>query len=201
MEDTEQSKNNHTPRLQSILDVAAKIFAEKGYHRATLAEIAQDVGIKKGSLYYYISSKEELLYEIVKFTLDLYRKNLKGLLTSDERPDIILRKAIIGHLAPVDKEFNKIYVFLNEINNLSEKFHNKVNLESKEIAQLWINALERGKEEGFFKPSLDTKITFLSIMNMCNWALNWYKLKGKYTMVEIAEIFADNLLDGVRKNN
>ncbi len=53
-------------REQEIIAAAAKVFKEKGYHAATTRDIAAEVGIQQATLYYYISSKEELLYLVVR---------------------------------------------------------------------------------------------------------------------------------------
>ncbi|HSX79322.1 MAG TPA: helix-turn-helix domain-containing protein, partial [Candidatus Saccharimonadia bacterium] len=55
-----------TKREQEIIAAAAKVFKEKGYHAATTRDIAAEVGIQQATLYYYISSKEELLYLVVR---------------------------------------------------------------------------------------------------------------------------------------
>ena len=136
-------------RFQSILSSAAKIFREKGYHHANLTEIANDAGLQKGSLYYYIKSKEDLLYEIIMSALYLYIKSVNEILTSNKRADEVLKEAIIAHMYPFDIEFDRIYVFINELHNLANKKYKKeVDAHIKTYEDLWINIIEKGKRSG-----------------------------------------------------
>ncbi|MBW1923300.1 MAG: TetR family transcriptional regulator [Deltaproteobacteria bacterium] len=193
------SKKIDNPRYQSILDAAAKIFREKGYHHANISEIAREVGLQKGSLYHHIKSKEELLYEIVISAVDLYIESLREILTSKKIPGAAIREAIIAHLHPIDIQFDRIYVFLNEMQNLSDQYRKEVDVQIEKYERLWVDILERGKSTGVFRADLDTKITVLSIFGMCNWSLRWYRPGGKYDTRELAEMYARTILDGIKR--
>ena len=71
--------NRNKSRYQDVLDAAATIFRDKGYHGANISDIANMVGIKKGSLYYYIESKDQLLFDIVSSSVDFYFESISNI--------------------------------------------------------------------------------------------------------------------------
>jgi AcrR family transcriptional regulator len=196
---TRNAEKLSNPRYQSILNVAAKVFRQKGYHHATISDIAREVGLQKGSLYHHIESKEELLHEIVISSLALYVGSLKQILNSATAPQDAVREAIIAHMAPIDMQFDRIYVFLNEAHNLSKERKGEVDIQLNEYERLWIEVLKRGKRKRVFRADLDCKITMLSIFGMCNWSLRWYKQQGKYSAKALGEMYAKSILHGIMK--
>lgn len=187
-----------SPRFKDILDAAARVFRKKGYHHASISDIAAEVGLQKGSLYHHIRGKEELLYKIVISALDLYVKSLRSIVVYGSPADESIRKAIIAHMEPIGIQFDYIYVFINEMRNLPEEYRKETDSELENYERLWIKMLEEGKACGLFKPDVDSKMTMLSIFGMCNWSVRWYTPEGKYNTTELAEIYARNLLEGIR---
>lgn len=194
-------KTTESPRYQAILDVAAEIFRIKGYHHANVSDIAEKVGLLKGSLYYHIKSKEELLYTIVSSSVAVYVQSLQDILTSNEKADILLRKAIISHMRPIGIQFDRIYVFLNEFKNLSDDYRKEIDFQIKSYSRLWMDIIEQGKKEGIFSPDLDSRIVTLSIFGACNWTPRWFRSEGEYRIEDIAEIYADIFLKGLNMQN
>jgi TetR/AcrR family transcriptional regulator, cholesterol catabolism regulator len=187
-----------TPRFQDILDASAKIFREKGYHHANISDIAREVGLQKGSLYHHIRGKEELLYEIIMSALGLYVKSLRGIVIYGRPADDAVREAIIAHMEPIGIQFDRIYVFINEMRSLHDEYRKEVDSELESYERLWITILEEGKASGVFRPDVDSKITMLSIFGICNWTVRWYKPDGNYNITELAEIYARNILEGLK---
>jgi AcrR family transcriptional regulator len=190
-------KNSH--RFESILDAAAKIFREKGYHHANISDIAAETGLLKGSLYHYIANKEELLYEIIMSALKLEIAALNEILTkSNERPDVVLEKAIIAHMTPIDLNHDRVAVFINEISNLSPRLRKEVSKEVEKYEKLWLRILQQGKKDQIFRKGIDPKIILLSIYGMCNWTNRWFNKAGKYSAHQLGEIYAATILEGIR---
>jgi len=189
----------YTPRFESILDAAAEVFKTKGYHHSTVADIAFKVGLKKGSLYHHIEGKEQLLYEIVIYSLNLYVDSLNRILTSKKPPDEIVKEAILTHmLLPVQNKFDRIYVFIHQLNELAEEYRQDVQVQLKKYEKLWISVLEKGKRQGVFRSDLNSKMAMLSIFGMCNWTMRWYKPEKEMKIDELAGIYARMVLEGIR---
>lgn len=185
-------------QFHKILSAAAKIFRIKGYHHATVQEIADDIGMQKGSLYYYIKSKEELLYEIINSATDMFLENMFEIVNLKESADVVFRKAILMHMNAIEVDNDKIYVFLNEYQSLSEDYSRNAEIKIYQYESLLKSIMDRGKKTGVFKPDLDTKIALLGIIGMCNWTVRWFQLNKKYNIKEIAEIYINSFLDGIK---
>ncbi|MBU2552766.1 MAG: TetR/AcrR family transcriptional regulator [Proteobacteria bacterium] len=198
MKSPDSSEKKRNSRYQAILNAAAKCFMEKGYHHANISDIANEVGLLKGSIYYYIKSKEQLLAEIVFSAVDLYTKALSDILTSNENADQVIKKAVIAHIHPIGIEYDFAYIFLNEMQNLSIEYRKEVNTQIENYEKLWLEIVEKGKKEGIFKPELESRIVVLSIFGMCNWTSRWYRSTGKYNTKELGEMYANIILDGIK---
>lgn len=193
-----KGKQDHH-RFQQILVTAAKVFRTKGYHHATVQDIANKVGMKKGSLYYYISGKEELLYEIINSAVDMYMESLLEIISLKERADVVLKKAIMAHLSNIEVEYDKVFVFLNEFESLSAEYRKEAEEKIDQYEALLKLIMDRGQEDGVFKPEIDGKIMLLGIVGMCNWTARWYRFGYKYNMKDIAEIYSNCILSGIIK--
>jgi len=199
MKETKQKRQRRdNKRYKDILDASAKVFRKKGYHHANISDIAKEVGLQKGSLYYYIEGKEELLYEIIMLALDLYVESLRGIVIYGRPADEAIKEAIIAHMEPIGIQFDHIYVFLNEMRNLHDKYKKEVESELQNYERLWTRLLEEGKASGLLRSDVDSKITMLAIFGMCNSIVRWFNSEGKYSITELAEIYARIILDGIK---
>ena len=185
-------------KFQDILNAGAKVFLEKGYHNANISDVADEVGMLKGSLYYYIDSKDDLLNSIIMPTLEVYIKTLKEILVSNENADMVLEKAIIAHMSPMDIDFAKQAVFTTELPNLSESGRMEARAEIKNYEKLWIQVIKKGMSEKIFRDDIDPKILLYSIFGMTNWTIRWFIPGGRYTGKKLGEIFASFILDGIK---
>src|SRR5258706_10705022 len=100
--------------LEAIVAAAAKVFQKKGYHAATVQDIADAVGILKGSLYHHFKSKEELLYLIVREPLARMYAGMGEIAASDRPAGEKLRGAILAHLEGFDRHYPHLFVYLRE---------------------------------------------------------------------------------------
>jgi TetR/AcrR family transcriptional regulator, cholesterol catabolism regulator len=192
---TKSSKKHDS---SSILDAAAKVFREKGYHHASMSDIAKQTGLLKGSLYHHISGKEELLRQIVMEGLGIYTESVQKIMTGNDQPDEMLRKAIVGFMDPIDISFNRIVVFLNERHNLPESSLKELNKRITDYEHLWIEIIERGKKLKIFRQGIDSKILSNAIFAVCQWTSRWFNPKGRYKAKELGEFYALFFLDGIK---
>lgn len=191
-------KHSKKHNSSSILDAAAKVFREKGYHHASMSDIAKKTGLLKGSLYHHITGKEELLHLIVVEGLEIYTKSFQKIMKETEKPDEVVKKAITAFMDPIDVSFDRIFVFLNERNNLPKSTIKEANKQITDYENLWINIIERGKKLNVFKKDIDSKILCMAIFGVCQWTSRWFKPKGKYTGKELGEFYASFFLEGIR---
>jgi TetR/AcrR family transcriptional regulator, cholesterol catabolism regulator len=100
--------------LDEIVAAAAKVFRTKGYHAATVRDIADEVGILKGSLYHHFESKEALLYLVVKEPIAQLYRTIAAIADADLAPTEKLRRAILAHLEAFDRHYPHLFVYLRE---------------------------------------------------------------------------------------
>jgi TetR/AcrR family transcriptional regulator, cholesterol catabolism regulator len=191
-------KHSKKHNSSSILDAAAKVFREKGYHHASMSDIAKRTGLLKGSLYHHISGKEELLRLIVVEGLELYTKSFQKIMMENTEPDEIVKKAIMAFMDPIDISYDRIVVFLNERQNLPNSLLKEVNKRITDYEKLWIDIIERGKKSKVFKKDIDSKILSMAIFGVCQWTSRWFNPKGPYMGKDLGELYASFFLDGIR---
>ena len=184
-------------RRDQILKTATRIFCEKTYHGTTLQEIADAVGMLKGSLYYYITSKEKLLANIILDALHTLNEDLVWVENADLTPVERLRQIVREHV-----KFNAKYreagtLFLTERDTISsldeiDKMMQIFERRDKLIAR----TLREAIEAGIYRP-VDIRITSLAIVGLCNSVLFWYRPSGRLSDDEIADTFFELLHQGL----
>jgi AcrR family transcriptional regulator len=103
-----------------ILEAAARIFSEKGFHAASMQDIADAVNLQKASLYHHFSSKQEILLALLDAALDLLIENLEGVISQPLPPDEKLRQAMISYLQTVADHQSFSAVLLLEYRSLDD---------------------------------------------------------------------------------
>ncbi len=181
---------------EQILAQAVHIFKQKGYHATSVQDIANAVGLQKGSLYHYISSKEELLYRIFERGTGALTLRLKEILSSDAPPPDKLRLAIQAHVVALCEQLDTYTVYLAERRTFSGRVQSRIRSEAERHARLLEDILRQGIEHGDWRP-VDTKMTTHAILGMCNWMYQWYSPEGRLSPQAIADIFADLVINGL----
>ncbi len=186
-----------------ILTEAARLFCEKGYHATSMEDLAAAVGIKKGSLYYYIESKEQLLFEIAELIPPKFIANVSALLedtklTAEQK----LRTAIRRHLELLETETGLAWsrIFLLEYRALPEEQRTKLLEQRWQYENVFRGLIADGVERGEFA-QIDVAMVTRAILGMCNWAIEWYSTTGKLSGKEIASIFSDLILKGLLRSS
>jgi TetR/AcrR family transcriptional regulator, cholesterol catabolism regulator len=184
-------------REQEILEAAAEVFHERGYESTSIADIAKRVGILKGSLYYYITSKEDLLHEIIKGVHDDALGNLERTRAVEGNALQRLRAFAVIHFTFNAENRVKTAVFFQDFRSLSEERRQGI-VDERDIYDNFVRDLIRqGQEEGQICPDIDAKLGAISILGMLNWIYHWYRPGGSQSASEIAEAYADFVVAGL----
>lgn len=184
-------------RYAEILDAAAAVFAEKGYHGASTKDIADRLGIRQGSLYYYFPSKEVALEEVCMMGVDGFYSRLEQIVRSDMGAEEKLSAAIANHLEPFGSRPNYTRVFLKERQHLDGERRQKVSHRSAEYERLFERMLCAGVEDGSFRSDLDCRLAVLAILGMCNAATDWLRRESGRDLAAVAHDFARFALEGI----
>lgn len=180
-----------------ILKSAARVFRRLGYHGATMARIAAALRMKKGNLYYYFRSKEEILFACHQYSLD----RLLGLLDEIERaqmpPEDRLRALIVAAVHIILDELHGTALFL-DLEALTPAHRRAVVARRDRFDQGLRQVVKDGIAGGRFTGA-DPKLLSFAILGAVNWIPRWYSPEGPSTSEEIADRFADYLIAGLRK--
>jgi TetR/AcrR family transcriptional regulator, cholesterol catabolism regulator len=182
-----------------ILKSAAKAFRRLGYHGATVEQIAAALHMKKGNLYYYFKTKEEILFACHQYSLDCVLGLLEDIQESDLTPAEKLRTLIVAFVHTILDELHGTALFL-QLDALSPAHSKGVIARRDRFDRGLRRVLEEGISSGEFKTfaSGDAKLLSFAILGAVNWIPRWYNPNGPATSSEIADRFADYLVAGLR---
>src|SRR5437868_1984733 len=156
-------------RQQEVLEAAARVFHEKGYESTSIQDIAEAVGILKGSLYYYIRSKEALLYEILQGVHEDALANIRRLDAIEGDALQKIRAFVMLHLTFNAENLTKMGVFFHDFRSLSPE-RRKLIVEARDLYDALLRDLIReGQAESIVCPDIDPKLAALGVMGMLNW--------------------------------
>lgn len=180
-------------RKMNIIRVAAKLFSEKGYHDATLEDIAKNLKYTKGSIYYYINSKQELLFQCHELAMDMLISRLEEILATDWPVEVKLKEGIKAHIEMVVGEMSLVTVALGQEFELQEDYRQVIVKKRDRYERYFRQLVDEGIAKGTFRP-LASKMAVFIIMGAVNWIPRWYREKGSMSKEEIAEFYADYLV-------
>lgn len=182
-----------------IFDAAASLFKRKGFHATSMQDIADAVGMQKGSLYYHIVSKEELLFRISYEAVSAIAEELQTIADAPLPPPEKLRAAIKNHVENLCERLDLMSVFLKESKTLTTEQQAQILTHRRRYEELFRGILREGIEAGDFRP-VDVGAVADALLGMLNWMHQWYRPDGRLTPQQIAEVFADLALRGLLAN-
>ncbi len=194
-----KSRKTSPAKEQEIIAVAARLFKEKGYRATTLEDIAAAVGMLKGSLYYYIRSKEELLYLVVRDPIRHAYNKLEEIVHADAPVTVRIGQAVANHMTLFHQHYPHIAVYLHDYHNLQQKLQHNAIETPKHYQQLWAQLLQQGVDAGELRQDLDIKVAGYAMLGMCNWVYRWYNPEGAMSAEEIADVFTKLTLEGLTR--
>lgn len=154
-------------RLQAIRSAAA-VFAEKGFHGASTKDIAEHLGIKQGSLYYYFSSKEEALGEVCLFGIEDYVQRMETIAESDQPFEAKLLATLTSHLSSYREKNEALKVYNDERLYLPEEKRTLLKQLGSRYRQLLEGIFEEGIRERVIRDSIDCHFAALAVIGICN---------------------------------
>jgi AcrR family transcriptional regulator len=184
-----------TDRRDELLRVAAALFSEKGYHATSIRDIAESFGTLSGSLYSHISKKSDLLYEL---TANVEREVLEGVTRAARAhwdPVLSFRAALAAHFAITAKHMYMAKVALTEWRALEGEQRAEVVRLRDDYEALWTEIIDRGVSSGVLGVP-NVRLAVLTVLSVGNWLYQWYQPSGALSPEELADAFADYLLNG-----
>lgn len=186
-------------RTAEIIDAAAHIFARRGFHGASTQDIADVLGVRQASLYYYFPSKEVALEMVCARGVEGF---VEAAISVTEAPGTAAQKIaglIASHLNPLRNRGDYVNVFLNERRHLPTESRRRIGRHSRAIEKIFEDVLRAGIEAGEFRADLDARLASLAILGMANAVATWYDKERGAPIERISKEFAALVLDGIRR--
>jgi AcrR family transcriptional regulator len=187
-----QDRSKFDDKLESILRTAAMIFADKGYHQASIRDIARSTGVSLSGLYYYFESKEELLFLIQDHAFGKLVDNLDEMLRGVTDPLRKLRLLIENHLRFFVNNMAEMKVLSHEADTLSGEYLERVNARKWKLTETAMGILRELRPDGV----LDLRVATFSLFGMMNWLYNWYRPERDVPVGRLAEEMSRLFLGG-----
>jgi AcrR family transcriptional regulator len=184
-----------TSRRTELTREAARLFAQKGYHGTSIGEIAEALGVQKGSLYSHISSKQDLLYETMREGARAFHAGLDSI-DDALRPVEKIRLVLRSHLRAVADQLDVSTVFVQEWRYLEGERREEILGERRRYEERIRALFREGRELGELRSDLDDTTAALLALSAANWAYTW--LRPGVDTDELADRFYDLLLNGMR---
>jgi AcrR family transcriptional regulator len=177
-------------REDEILAAAARIFRQKGYHGTSVRDIAESVGLLKGSLYHYISSKEELLARLFDGALEGTMRDLETIARRDGSASGRLRDMVKAYVRAVTANLDAVGLYLREWRSLPAPELARLRAKRHAMRALFEDVVAQGVRAREFAAG-DEKIATLAILGMCNWIFEWYRPRGRLRPEDLANELAE----------
>jgi TetR/AcrR family transcriptional regulator, cholesterol catabolism regulator len=181
-----------------ILDAAAQVFRQKGFHGASMADIADSVNLQKASLYHHVSSKQEILLELLERALGILQEQISAVASQPLPADQKLRLMIRAYLQALAEYPDLSAVLLFEHRSLDKKSHARHVPHRDRFEALWRDVILEGKRSRIFHCP-DAGLAVRALMGTMNWTLTWYRPDGPLPITKIADEYAQLFLGGLMK--
>jgi len=185
-----------TDRRVEILKSAAAAFRRRGYHGASVDEIASALAMTKGNLYYYFRNKEDILYACHEYSLDILLSLMEQVQQESIPADQRLRKLILAFVHLILDELQGTALTLDP-EALSAPLLTKIIAKRDEFDRGMRAIIRQGMDDGLFAKG-DPKMIEFAIMGAVNWISKWFDPAGSMTSDQIGEAFADYLVGQLR---
>ncbi len=185
-------------RRGEVLAKAEQLFATRGYLATSVRDIAEAMGIRAGSLYAHIETKEDLLWDIVNSAADRFFAAAQPIVESDLVTIEKLRRVIAAHVDVVTAGVTSASVYLTEWRHLTEERRAEFAVRRNAYERLLRGLVSDGIREGTFA-DVDEKFATLLILSSINWIYQWYHPDGPMSPEEIARRLTGLLFNGLRR--
>jgi TetR/AcrR family transcriptional regulator, cholesterol catabolism regulator len=198
----EDSSASYQLRRKEIADAAIRVFNRLGFQGASVSAVAAELEIDRASLYYYISSKEELFDELVRTVVERNLEIVKQIQTSDLSPRRKLRDLITTLMTSYGEHYPLFYIYIRE--NLSHVSDNrsewsaymrKLNAETSDAV---IAIIEQGYADKSFRNVGAPRVVAYGVLGIVGWTHRWFRAdKSDVSAEDIGKTYAEMLLSGL----
>ena len=192
-----RARQDRPTRQAQILETAARIFCEKGFDKASMEDVADAVGLTKAGLYHHIGSKDELLFAIMSYGMDLFEEKVLNRVMAIADPLERLKAALRGHVLLVIRDRPKeVTVILHETNALRGRYRDRINTRKKGYIKFLEKTFREMIKSGTAR-RVDPSAAAFAMLGMINWIYQWYQPGGRLNEEAVADALSDVFLGGI----
>ncbi len=182
-------------KITIIANTAARLFSSKGYVETSMEDVAAAAKISKGSIYYYFSTKDEILDYILSTFMDAVLENAGHDLQEIDDPEERIRIMILRHVTTYAGNMYLAKTLMQEAHNLPAAKHRKIKVKEREYFGIVFGALASYLNDDADRDRL-TVLTF-NLLGMCNWLFSWYDPKKTIDPEQLARLIFDTFMNGL----
>ena len=183
-------------RRDEILEAAREVFAERGYQKASMREIARRAGITQAALYYHFENKEDLLIIILEqFSNDFYQ-SLLGCMTRAQGPEAGLRSMLRTHIDVIGARRKDIKILVEDKVHIESQKLGSITQKERDILNLYTSCLDALLSSGRISGQSPTVLS-LGIIGMMNSLYHWYREDGPLGLEELGEVLLGIITGGL----
>jgi AcrR family transcriptional regulator len=195
----------HTPEIDApatvrpdIIEAATRIFSERGYHAASMSDIAAAVGIRKASLYHHVRKKEDLLFAIHEALIDELIDETMTVSSSSASPAEKVRELLHVTMRFIARNRDGVAVFLSERHAVTGERWQALVVKRDFYERMVSQIVTEGRSSGEFV-DLPPELVAKALLGMVNWGYTWFQQGGPLSADDIGEVFAAVALQGLER--
>src|ERR1700690_1053038 len=185
------------PREAALHEAATRLFRERGFHATSMQDLAEDLGMNRGSLYHYIDAKDDLLWAIVSGAMARLETAVRPILEGTGAVPDRLGRGIEGHLGFAAEHGDELALIQIELRALAPERRAILIAQRDAYEGAWREVIRQGVGDGSLRP-VDVPLASIAILSVCNWFTQWFRPDGALGVPAIGGEFADLFLDGMR---
>jgi AcrR family transcriptional regulator len=191
--------SNRKRRSAEIVAAAAKVFARRGYHGASTQDIADVLGMRQASLYYYFESKDAALEAVCADGIEDYGNRAHAVWRGKGSAADKVAKLVFHHLSPMVERQDFTLVFLRERRFLPKPARSRIRALELRYERTIQKIIEKGIASGEFRADLDARMATLALLGLGNSAVSWYGREPDASFERITSNYVDLLVRAFRK--
>jgi AcrR family transcriptional regulator len=195
-DEQEQLQLEYRSVREKVLAASVQLFAEYGYHAATMRDIAKIAGIQAASIYYHYPSKQALLVEIMESHMRQLNANLEHIVSKPDTVQQRLYEAISNHILLHTTYKSEFFIIDTEIRALEGDNREKILALRDRYEDLIQELLREGMEQGVLRRT-DVKISSYAIIAMCTEVAQWFRPAGRLSVQQVIEMYFQMVTEGL----
>lgn len=182
-------------RWDEVVACAAKNFRQHGFAQASLEGIAEELGMWKGSLYNYISTKEDLLVAVVTIPANRLLEEVRLISSGDQPAEAKLKAVVQCHVDVLVDIYDFAAVYLHEVagRNLDPEWRTI----DRQYVNLVAGIIRAGINDGAFHKDTNERVATMTLLGALNWLTRWWDPEGALNPTIVAEHVSSIVVNGL----